>query len=129
MHGLQKKKTLKKLLYSKTMLLILLVALGFAARATWSIYAKERESQQNASVAKSELENLKTRESILGKEIDHLSTPQGIEGELREKYTITQKGEELYVIVPPKKDDSTATSDNANQSWWEKFMGLFQKKP
>ena len=128
MRGLQKKKTFKKLLYSKTFAFIILVILGFMVRATWSIYAKERESRQNAAVAKSELENLKTRDSALEEEVGRLSTPQGIEGELREKYTITQHGEELYVIVPPKKEDTPAGGDALHLSWWDKLTAIFHRK-
>jgi cell division protein FtsB len=124
MREFQEKKRFKKLLYSKTTVAILGIFIIFFANATWGVYKKERESSANAVNAKKELEHLTDRKILLNKETKRLSTEQGIEEEIRAKYSVSKPGESVIIIV---NDKEAATTTVQNQdSWWGKFKKWFK---
>ena len=124
MREFQEKKRVKHILYSRTSVVILFFLILFFANAAWKVYEKERESAANAVRAQNELQRLKDREQVLTREIARLSTDQGIEEEIRSKYSVSKKGEQLLVIID--KEKATTTPEEAPQGWWQRFLSWFK---
>ncbi len=97
------KRKLKRVLYSKPTIVLLVILIVLAARSTWGVYSKAKESEGNYELAEKQLEDLKVRQGNLQAEIDRLSSQSGVEAELRDKFRVAKAGEELAVIVEEEK--------------------------
>ncbi len=124
MREFQDKKRYRKYIYSRTSLVLLGIAILFFANATWGVYKKSRESAANAFRAENELRRLTDRENLLHNELERLNTDEGIEAEIRSKYSVSKPGENVIVIID--KDKSTTTVEAIPEGWWGKFKKLFK---
>ncbi|MDQ3076627.1 MAG: septum formation initiator family protein [bacterium] len=123
MREFQEKKKFKKILYSKGMVITLLILIIFFARATYGVYQKQEESSANTLQAAGELKRLVDRQTLLNTELARLSTNEGIEEEIRAKFGVSKPGEEVLIIVDPHK--ATTTEIIEEESLWGKFKNLF----
>lgn len=124
MREFQAKKRIRHILYSRWIIILMILAVLFLAKATWNVYQKYSESADNAEVAEQELEKLSERQKLLSTEIARLSTEKGIEEEIRNKYTVSKPGEELLVIIDDKA--TTTASTTKPEGWWMKFKKFFK---
>ncbi len=100
-------------LYSKPVLIGLIIMIGLLARGTFEVYQKEKESRKNVAMVKREYDALMERRDLLKKETEKLATEEGIEAALREKYQVSKEGESVLVVVdkplppppPPEQPD------------------------
>lgn len=99
MKEFNKRKRLKRILYSKFSIILLILALFFTARASFYLFLKQNESQNKEEKAKQELSLLKSRLAALEGEIGRLNTEGGIEEEIREKFKVAKENENVVVIV------------------------------
>ncbi len=130
----QNDKIWKRLLYSKLTIVVLGVLTLFFAYNVTGIIAKSRETNKNLDIALREVDSLKSQQAQLQSGIDQLSTPQGVEDTIREKYRVVKDGEGLVVIVDDKnKDNSIATSAGtdtpvAEHGFWNFIKKIFAGK-
>lgn len=123
----QEKKKLRNILYSKVTLIALFVVLIFIARATFSVYYKQKVSGENLSKVKEEVAELKKREKMLNSEIDRLKTDKGTEEEIRKKFMVGKAGEQVIIIVDDDKSNKNgAVGDDEDKSIWDKFIDFFR---
>lgn len=97
------KRKLKRVVYSKPVLLLVggIVVLLFFP--TLNAYSKMQNTYENKNAVAQELLQLQEREEALQGEINRLSTEQGVEAEIRKKFEVGRDGEELIVIVGEEK--------------------------
>ena len=93
------KRKLKKVLYSRFSIGCLVLLSMALLVPTVSAYQKMQKTQDLKNEVAQELHELRIRESGLTEEIDRLSTPLGIEEELRSKYDVGRAGERMIIIV------------------------------
>lgn len=123
MKEFQRKRKIRRLLYSRLSLLILLILIALVAKGAWNVYAKERDSRKQLERVEEELAALKARGAALQDKIDRLKTSEGIEAEIREQFQVTKPGERMVVIVEEgKSEEATAP----RQSLISKFFDLFR---
>ena len=123
----QEKKRLRSILYSKATLIALFVILIFIARATISVYYKQKASEGNLDKAKEEVAELEKREKMLNSQIDRLKTDKGAEEEIRKKFMVGKAGEEVIIIVDENKTDkNNIVGNNEEKSIWSKIIGFFR---
>src|SRR3989338_526258 len=123
----QEKKKLRNILYSKITLIAIFVILVFVARATFSVYYKQKVSGENLSKAREEITELEKREKMLNSEIDRLKTDKGTEEEIRKKFMVGKAGEEVIVIVDDNKTNKNgADASDEKKSAWVRFLDLFR---
>lgn len=123
----QEKKKLKSILYSKITLIVLFVILFFIARATLSIYYKQKISGENLAKVKEEVAELKKREEVLNSEIERLKTEKGTEEEMRKKFMVGKVGEQVIVIVDDDKINKDGIIDNSEKkSFFSSFLNFFR---
>jgi len=95
------------------MIFIIALAVAFLIYSTAGIFPKMKEAAENKKNILEELGKLKAREDNLTAQVEKLSTPEGIEESIREKFRVVKEGEGLIVIVNDKTDldqDKGATS-------------------
>jgi len=123
----QEKKKLRNILYSKVTLIAIFVILVFVARATFSVYYKQKVSGENLSKAREEITELEKREKMLNSEIDRLKTDKGTEEEIRKKFMVGKAGEQVIVIVDDNKTNKNgADASDEKKSAWVRFLDLFR---
>ena len=123
----QQKKKLRKAMYSKVVLFILSISALFLGNATWNVYQKYSEARQNEEIVSNEIQKLQERESDLSVDIARLNTERGVEEELRKRFGVAKKGEEVMVIVEPTVLDGQNIVDNEGQKkgFWRSLIGIF----
>ncbi|MDD5068415.1 MAG: septum formation initiator family protein [Candidatus Pacebacteria bacterium] len=117
---LEEKRKFRRILYSKTTLFILCLAVFFVARATWGVYQKEKESSQNLAITERRFDELNKRNDYLSGEIKKLSSPGGVEEEIRQKFRVAKAGEQMAVIVDSTAPAPSITDDSGN-GWWARL--------
>ncbi|MDD4989192.1 MAG: septum formation initiator family protein [Candidatus Pacebacteria bacterium] len=123
---LEEKRKFKRILYSKTTLFVLCLAIFFVGRATWGVYQKEKESQQNLELTERQLDDLQKRNDYLTSEIKKLSSPSGVEEEIRQKFRVAKAGEQMAVIIDSPMPLPNVVDDSGG-NWWEKIWNWFKR--
>ena len=124
MNDFQRKRKIRKILYSRGVLFCLFLLLLLVSKATWSLYDKERESRKNLDRVEADLLALSLREEQLKKDITRLRTPEGIESEIREQFQVARPGESMVVLVEDTKEPPEQTVEE--RSLISKFFDLFR---
>jgi len=102
MLGFYEKRKLKTLLYSRAILVLMLLLVGGMAYAAHGAYKKERETNERRMELAAQLAALEERAAELEHDIVTLEDPRGIEAELRRRYEVGFEGEEAIVFVEEK---------------------------
>lgn len=124
MKDFKRKRKIRKILYSKGILFLLLFLLMLVGKATWNLYVKERESRTNLTRVEAELFNLNLRATRLRGDITRLQSPEGIESEIREQFQVAKPGERMVVLVNKKGPETEHKV--IEQSLVSKFFNLFR---
>ncbi len=106
-------------MYSLPSLAILLVLSFLLAKGAVKMVEKERESSKLSGNLEAKAAALVLREQALNSSIAHLQTEEGIKDEIKKKFSVTQEGEYVAVII----DDSAAASstDPSLLPWYKKL--------
>ena len=118
------KRTMRSILYSKPVIVLLAAIIFMLIYSVWGVYVKERETFVKKNQRAQVLGELLEREQILEEEINRLNTVRGIDEEIRSKFEVAQEGEEMIVIVEEKK----ASNDGQvrkEKSLWDTFREFF----
>jgi cell division protein FtsB len=123
MREFERKKKVKKILYSRTSIFILLVITVFLAHATFGVYQKAALTRENVLQIEKEKYDLDSRHQTLEKAVAYLQTDEGIETEIRRKFRAIKPGEQVAVIINTevKKESMPAP----NHSFWMKIKDFF----
>lgn len=106
MKEFQKKNNIKKMIYSRLVLILIFVVLFFFIKATIDFYQKASESKKRKERAETELLELQKRKYNLENKIESLNSPVGVEKELRERFDLVKEGEETILIGDGKGTSS-----------------------
>jgi len=120
----QQKRKLRGVLYSRVTLVILAIFVLISLRASWTAHSKLRESEDLRDNVKQRVNTLSARDLELRNQMDRLQTPQGIEAEIRSKFSVSKGNESVVVIV---EDSSTTTEKNQRKGFWTTFFDFFTK--
>jgi hypothetical protein len=122
-----KRSPWKRFIYSPAGIIIGCIGLILLVRAAWNIHGKAVTAGERLSEAQSELAGLERQKEALSSSIAYLSTPSGIEAELRDKYHAVKQGESVAVIVddaPAGNSTSSDASSTPSESWWDRFISF-----
>ncbi len=122
------KRKIKDILYSRVAIGLLGIIFIFFANSALSVYKKARFASDNKEMAENSLNKLKAREKFFSHKIDILKTPRGVEEEIRGKFGLVKKGEEVVVVVGSdnnKKNNNKKNNISVIGKWWGKFIGSF----
>ncbi|MDO8594796.1 MAG: septum formation initiator family protein [bacterium] len=124
MRDFQRKRKIRKTLYSKGTLAVVFLLLVLVGKATLGLYTKERDSREHLDRVEGELSSLTSREQSLKGDIARLETPEGIETEIREQFQVAKPGERMVVLVEPQKTKTAETVPT--QSLISRFFDIFR---
>lgn len=119
MRELQRKQKIKRVIYSIPSLIILLVVAFFLVRGATAVINKERESSARSKDLKEKMITLTAREQELKEGISRLQTEEGIKNEIKERFSVTQEGEYVAVIVDDRRVSSS--TDGSAMPWYKRF--------
>ena len=129
--------SIKRLLSSPVTLVVMAVVFAVSARSAWTMFDRSRLSETKLDQAEAQYAKLGDSQAQLSEEVGELSSPGGVEADLREKYHAVAPGESVAVIVDnsvhgdPDRDlsaaavetNSTAPAEGCWQRFWS-FLGL-----
>jgi len=117
------KRKLKGYLYSTPMIVGLFLFSALLSTSVYARYLSEREMAGKRETLSRELDVLKMKASALEAEVAHLHSDRGIEEEIRDRYEVSKKGEQVVVILESAEDKkATITpivqSEDEKGSFW-----------
>lgn len=80
---------------------------------------KERASSERAKDLEEKASALVLREQELREGIARLKTEEGIKDEIKERFSVTQEGERVAIIVDEKR--SATSTDTFMPPWYKRF--------
>jgi len=92
-------KTWKDWIRSPLGVVILLGVVVLLSLSLGRMVSRYRAAMENKKFSTTEFETLQNQEAALYKKIEWLSTPEGIEYEIRDRYGVVKPGEEVIVIT------------------------------
>jgi len=123
----KEKRKLKKILYSKPMIIVLGLVFVFMVNAVWGVYKKAKIAHGNKTLILQDFNELKEREEDLSLKIEKLKTDRGIEEKMREKFGVVREGEEVVVVIDSNVDKDKKQSIFSSQGMRQKFLNIFKR--
>ena len=119
----------KRFIYSPAGIIIGCIGLFILVRAAWNIHEKAVVADERLSQAQAELAGLEQQKESLSSSISYLSTPAGMEAELRDKYHAVKAGESVAVIVDDASSSSSSgasseASSTPSSGWWSGLLNF-----
>jgi cell division protein FtsL len=109
----------RSILQSSPVLFILfLVVLTFA----WSVFGfwgKMSDTRKNRQIVEAKVNQLQVEKERLTADISKLSTEEGVEDNIREKFGLAKEGEQLIVVVD-EEDKEVEKEEDPN--WFSSFF-------
>lgn len=112
MEDFKAKQRLRRKLYSRGSFIVLLCITVLLVRGAWGAWQKQRESGNNLDRVEQELYVARSREQELSQSIERIRTPDGVENEIRQKFSVVKPGEEIVLIVDETKNNSGSDSNS-----------------
>ncbi len=99
----------------------------FLGNATWNVYQKYSEARGNERIVSNELRKLQERERDLSADIERLNTERGVEEELRKRFGVAKKGEEVMIIVEPVvgEEEGIDGGEGQEKGFWRSLLQVF----
>ncbi len=95
----QRKRKTQKFIYSYFSIAILIIVIFLLAKSVFGLYGKAQASIDARKKSEHEYKELSSRYDYVKGEIERLRTEEGIEEEVREKFSVVKPGEKLIVLV------------------------------
>ncbi len=119
----QQKWKAKTFLYSRGVRVFLTIVALYSLYSTYTVYAKKHESEQAVVEAEQRLIALSSKNTSLLEDIDRLQTDEGLEAEIRSKYSVAKGSERVVVLVEEEPAPLATTSEKKTR--WQKIKGFF----
>jgi cell division protein FtsB len=109
MFDFHEKRKIKSFLYSKPVIFALFFIAIVMSATVYDRYVVAKEMEGKLETKRAELEHLKQRAQTLDAKVKYLEDERGIEEELRNRFDVAREGEQVVVLIDPKKTDMKAT--------------------
>ena len=104
--------------------LALFVVAIYIVHGAVSMYGKMVEASTGQEEAENQLANLEAQQQDISKTLDHISTQQGQEAQMRELYGFAKPGEgEIDIVEDPHVPTTTPQQP---ESWWQRLFKAFK---
>lgn len=125
MRELRQKQIIKHRLYSLPSLIIFGLITIFLIHGAYGVVKKGIESKSKINLLNEKKGNLLERQGELKDSIDSIQTEEGIDKEIKEKFSVSKEGEKVVVIIDPKPI-ATSTEEKVTpwyKKLWEGIIG------
>jgi cell division protein FtsB len=120
----QQKRKLRSFIYNRITLLVLVILVVLVMYSTFGVWQKKQASEELKDAADKRLLELGEKYADLEKDIKRLNTREGVEEEIRSKFSVAKEGENMVVIVNDIEDEDL--SSTTKTSLWQSFINLFK---
>ncbi|CAN5118576.1 hypothetical protein BH11PAT3_BH11PAT3_2940 [soil metagenome] len=120
MRELQQKQKAKQRLYSFPVLIILGLVTFLIAHGAYSVLKKKQESAVYVAELQTKVEDLSNHQYEVKSNISRLQTEEGIDTEIKKKFSVSKAGEHVVVIVDPRVP--TSHVEATSTPWYTKFI-------
>lgn len=117
----RKLKTVLEAPYTRVILLLLVLLMGWSAYTRWTISS---DMEGRKADAERELNALKQHKQSLEGQVQYLSDDRGIEAEMRRQFDVALQNEQVVVIVEPEGNEtnsSTSAYQTVEEPAWYEF--------
>lgn len=102
--------------------LVLTGIFGILAHSVKNVYLKKKGAEDAFVKMREEKIALENRKQFLEQSINRLSTPEGVDFEIRRKLNVASAGESVAIIVSQEESIDTAST---KPSAWEQLKSFF----
>lgn len=121
MKEFQDKKRIRKIIFSRFSLAILLVILIILSVSTVKVYLKSRKASLKNDQTIAQIEELEKKKKELEDRIAKLQTEGGLEEEIREKFNVQKPGEEVLNIVDKSPENDKINNEESQKGFFSKI--------
>ena len=121
----RKNKKISNFLYSKPVLIAMAAITVLFVINIVGIAKKQAETGKNKDIALAKVAELTENEAKLESDIAKLSTPEGQEDAVRDKFRVTKDGEGL-IIITDDANGQAVEPEPAKTGFWAFLKGLFK---
>ena len=119
MKELQRRQKVRRALYSWPSLVIILTVTFFLLKGAIKVLNKEYESAGRSRSLEEKAVALVLREKEIKADLARLQTEEGIKEEIKDRFSVTEDGEYVAIIV----DEKNNAEDNEKSKWpWYKRL-------
>jgi cell division protein FtsB len=118
----------QKLWHSPLALLVLFLIVVVFSYNTIGLIIKERETTKNKESELMKIDDLRKRETSLSNDIARLSTDEGREESIRDKFQVVKPGEKMVVIVDEEQNAEAVDVTANDYSFWGFIKRAFSSK-
>lgn len=117
-----KQNSYKAYLYSRPVIVVLLVLVALLSRSVYERLGVERDMSDRRARAEAELERLQDRKVQIEDRVEYLEGERGIEEEIRKNFDVAREGEQVIILTGEEKKKSIATDEEKiDKSPWYQF--------
>jgi cell division protein FtsB len=89
----------------------------FGVRGAYNMYGKFVAASEARTSAQAQLASLQAQYNSVNTQVEELSSPEGVEAQVRERYGVAKPGEgEIDIVTEPP---TTTPAQAPGQSWWQ----------
>ncbi len=129
MKEFQKKRKIRRALFSPAALTILALIFVFLLVSAAGVYRKSKMASSKSGEVKIKIERLKERKAELEEELNRLRSGFGREEELRKKFNLRKPGERVLIIADkdgkPKEKRPEANPPSFLSKVWRTLENIF----
>lgn len=128
MREFQERRKVRKILYSKKIIVLLFLVVVFLLFSTIKVYLKSRNAASKRDETRKELAELEQRKAELEKDVNRFQSESGLEEEIRNKFNVQKPGEKVLVIVDKSAENVNIESGNELNDFFSKIWGWVKDK-
>lgn len=128
MKEFQHNNEVKKRIYSKWVLIVLLVLIILVLNGLISISSKQKSSREDMDQVNIKKAELQGRYNSLSSKVDELNTNEGLEKEIRSKFDVVKPGESVIMVVDKEIPAPIPEETSVIKKLWNGVVGVFKKK-
>jgi len=113
---------IQRMARSPITLIALIILFGLMSHAAWNVYSHERLASAELARSQADFDDLQEQKEALTQKIAHLSTEDGVEAELREKYRAVREGESVAVIIDATSSSFSHATSTPQTGWWSRVL-------
>ena len=124
MFDFHEKRKIRRIVYSKTVFVLLVCLAVFLSTAVYHRYVVATDTKEKLEERRVDLEALQLRAEVLNTKVEYLENERGIEEELRNRFDVAKEGEQVVVIIDDRENrEPTATSETNSIIMEEESLG------
>jgi len=126
MKEFQDKKRIRKIIFSRFSLAVLLIILIILSVSTAKVYLKSQKASLRNDQTIAQIKELEKKKKELEDRIAKMQTGSGLDEEIREKFNVQKPGEEVLNIVDKSPENDKIDSAEENHGFFSKIWDLIK---